>query len=175
MCTQTLQIVKRKLNKKMKQIQIFTLVLIALATFISCKKDNDEQITQASANKSNNEKVSATLANSVWSSGRNGYQEETFVEFTDSENAIYSVIENVDGTERLKQKIEYHYTYNSPNITLMPKDFVNHRLRGQMAIHDKGHEYLYLTSDVDSLELYLTKTDEDIKIDTDSTEYYRTK
>lgn len=44
-----------------------------------------------------------------------------------------------------------------------------------MAIHDKGHEYLYLTSDVDSLELYLTKTDEDIKIDTDSTEYYRTK
>ena len=46
---------------------------------------------------------------------------------------------------------------------------------GWLAIHDKGHEYLYLTSDVDSLELYLTKTDEDIKIDTDSTEYYRTK
>lgn len=159
----------------MKRILILTLGVIALATFISCKKDNDEQITQASANKSNNEKISATLANSVWSSGRNGYQEETFVEFTDSENAIYSVVENVDGTERLKQKIEYHYTYNSPSITLMPKDFVNHRLRGQMAIHDKGHEYLYLTSDVDSLELYLTKTDEDIKIDTDSTEYYRTK
>ena len=159
----------------MKRMLILTLGVIALATLISCKKDNDEQITQASANKSNNEKISATLANSVWSSGRNGYQEETFVEFTDSENAIYSVIENVDGTARLKQKIEYHYTYNSPHITLMPKDFVNNRLRGQMAIHDKGHEYLYLTSDVDSLELYLTKTDEDIKIDTDSTEYYRTK
>ena len=175
MCTQTLQIVKRKLNKKMKQILILTLGVIALATFISCKKDNDEQDVQALAGKGGNEQISTTLTNSVWSSGRNGYQEETFVEFTDSENAIYSVIENVDGTERLKQKIEYHYTYNSPNITLMPKDFVNNRLRGQMAIHDKGHEYLYLTSDVDSLELYLTKTDEDIKIDTDSTEYYRTK
>jgi hypothetical protein len=52
----------------------------------------------------------------------------------------------------------------------MPKDFVNNRLRGQMARHDKGHEYLYLTSDVDSLELYLTKTDEDIRIEADSTE-----
>ena len=175
MCTQTLQIVKRKLNKKMKQIQIFTLVLIALATFISCKKDNDEQDAEALAGKGGNEQISTTLANSVWSSGKNGYQEETFVEFTDAENATYTIIENVDGTERLKQKIEYHYTYNSPSITLMPKDFVNNRLRGQMAIHDKGHEYLYLTSDVDSLELYLTKTDEDIKIDTDSTEYYRTK
>lgn len=41
-----------------------------------------------------------------------------------------------------------------------------------MAIHDKGHEYLYLTSDVDSLELYLTKTDEDIRIEADSTENY---
>ena len=154
----------------MKRILILTLGVIALATFISCKKDNDEQDTEALAGKGGNEQISTTLANSVWSSGRNGYQEETFVEFTDSENAIYTIIENVDGTERLKQKIEYHYTYNSPNITLMPKDFVNNRLRGQMAIHDKGHEYLYLTSDVDSLELYLTKTDEDIRIEADSTE-----
>ena len=159
----------------MKRILILTLGVIALATFISCKKDNDEQDTQALVGKGGNEQINTTLANSVWSSGRNGYQEETFVEFTDAENATYTIIENVDGTERLKQKIEYHYTYNSPNITLMPKDFVNNRLRGQMARHDKGHEYLYLTSDVDSLELYLTKTDEDIKIDTDSTEYYRTK
>ena len=159
----------------MKRILILTLGVIALATFISCKKDNDEQDTQALVGKGGNEQISTTLVNSVWSSGRNGYQEETFVEFTDAENATYTIIENVDGTERLKQKIEYHYTYNSPNITLMPKDFVNNRLRGQMAIHDKGHEYLYLTSDVDSLELYLTQTDEYIKIDTDSTEYYRTK
>ena len=156
----------------MKRILILTLGVIALATFISCKKDNDEQDTQAIVGKGGNEQISTTLANSVWSSGRNGYQEETFVEFTDAENATYTVIENADGTERLKQKIEYHYTYNSPNITLMPKDFVNNRLRGQMARHDKGHEYLYLTSDVDSLELYLTKTDEDIRIEADSTDNY---
>ncbi|MBR5483153.1 MAG: hypothetical protein IKV18_00430 [Alistipes sp.] len=159
----------------MKRILIFTLGVIALATFISCQKDNDEQDAEALAGKGSNEQISTTLANSVWSSGRNGYQEEAFVEFTDSENAIYTIIENVDGTERLKQKIEYHYTYNSPNITLMPKDFVNNRLRGQMARHDKGHEYLYLTSDVDSLELYLTKTDEDIKIESDSTDNYSAK
>ena len=154
----------------MKRILILTLGVIALATFISCKKDNDEQDVQTLTGKGGNEQISTTLANSVWSSGKNGYQEETFVEFTDAENATYTIIENVDGTERLKQKIEYHYTYNSPNITLMPKDFVNNRLRGQMAIHDKGHEYLYLTSDVDSLELYLTKTDEDIRIEADSTD-----
>ena len=158
----------------MKRILILTLGVIALATFISCKKDNDEQDVQALAGKGGNEQISTTIAKSIWSSGRNGYQEETFVEFTDSENATYTIIENVDGTERLKQKIEYHYTYNynSPNITLMPKDFVNNRLRGQMAIHDKGHEYLYLTSDVDSLELYLTKTDEDIRIEADSTDNF---
>ena len=159
----------------MKRILILTLGVIALATFISCKKDNDEQDTEALAGKGSNEQISTTLAKSVWSSGRNGYQEETFVEFTDAENATYTIIENVDGTERLKQKTEYHYTYNSPNITLMPKDFVNNRLRGQMARHDKGHEYLYLTSDVDSLELYLTKTDEDIRIEADSTDNYSAK
>ena len=159
----------------MKRILILTLGVIALATFISCKKDNDEQDAEALAGKGGNEQISTTLAKSIWSSGRNGYQEETFVEFTDAENATYTIIENVDGTERLKQKIEYHYTYNSPNITLMPKDFVNNRLRGQMAIHDKDHEYLYLTSDVDSLELYLTKTEEDIRIEADSTDNYSAK
>ena len=159
----------------MKRILIFTLMFVALAAFVSCQKDNDEQDAEALAGKCGNGQISTTLAKSIWSSGRNGYQEETFVEFTDSENAIYTIIENVDGTERLKQKIEYHYTYNSPNITLMPKDFVNNRLRGQMARHDKGHEYLYLTSDVDSLELYLTKTDEDIRIEADSTDNYSAK
>ena len=88
----------------MKRILILTLGVIALATFISCKKDNDEQDVQALTGKGGNEQISTTLANSVWSSGRNGYQEETFVEFTDAENATYTIIENVDGTERLKQK-----------------------------------------------------------------------
>ena len=66
----------------MKRIQIFTLMFVALAAFVSCQKDNDEQDAQALAGKGGNEQISTTLANSVWSSGRNGYQEETFVEFT---------------------------------------------------------------------------------------------
>ena len=45
----------------MKRIQIFTLGVIALATFISCKKDNDEQDAQALVGKGGNEQIALPL------------------------------------------------------------------------------------------------------------------
>lgn len=151
-----------KTNKMMKHIKFLTLIFVTFTSLIACKKDDDKQVNQL-------------LANSVWYSAIEANNVQTIVEFSDSENAIYSVFDKSDGTNRIISKIEYSYTFNAPNITLMPKTFVDHRLRGRITKHNEDCEYLYLKSDVDSLELFLTKSDVDIKIEVDSTEHNRIK
>jgi len=146
----------------MKHIKFLTLIFVTFTSLIACKKDDDKQVNQL-------------LANSVWYSAIEANNVQTIVEFSDSENAIYSVFDKSDGTNRIISKIEYSYTFNAPNITLMPKTFVDHRLRGRITKHNEDCEYLYLKSDVDSLELFLTKSDVDIKIEVDSTEHNRIK
>ena len=130
----------------MKQIKIFALLLVTFAALISCKKDEEQQ-------------VPPTLANSVWSNAVDANYEQTIVEFTDAENAIYSVIKTEDGDNKLKVRVEYRYTYKHPDITLMPKTLVDHMLEGLVIKSTETTEYMRLLSNVDSLELYLTKMD----------------
>ena len=62
----------------MKHIKFLTLIFVTFTSLIACKKDDDKQVNQL-------------LANSVWYSAIEANNVQTIVEFSDSENAIYSV------------------------------------------------------------------------------------
>jgi hypothetical protein len=120
----------------MKRILIFTTMLVAFVTLISCEKGSDEQIPK-------------TLVNSVWRSTINPDNfQQTVIEFTDSENAIFSVVERGYGSDQIISKVEYSYTYNSPDITLMPKTFVDPKLTGKAVKLEGAYIYLHLTSNI---------------------------
>lgn len=111
-------------------------MLVAFVTLISCEKSSDEQIPK-------------TLVNSVWGSTINPDNfQQTVIEFTDSENAIFSVVEREYGSDQIISQVEYSYTYNSPDITLMPKTFVDPMLTGKAVKLEGEYIYLHLTSNI---------------------------
>ncbi len=120
----------------MKRILIFTAMLAAFATLISCRKGGDVEIPQ-------------TLVNTVWKSTINpdNYQ-QTVIEFTDSENAIFSIIERGYGSDQIISQVEYSYTYNSPDITLMPKTLVDPTLTGKAVNLEGAYVYMNLSSNL---------------------------
>lgn len=130
---------KRKTIKqtfKMKRILIFTTMLALFASLTSCKKDGDLEIPQ-------------TLANTVWKSTINSdnYQ-QTVIEFTDSQNAIFSVVERGYGSDQIISQTEYSYTYNSPDIKLMPKTLIDPTLTGKAVNLEGAYVYMNLTSNL---------------------------
>ncbi len=120
----------------MKRILIFTAMFAAFATLISCKKGGDVEIPQ-------------TLVNTVWKSTINpdNYQ-QTVIEFTDSENAIFSIVERGYGSDQIISQVEYSYTYNSPDITLMPKTLVDPTLTGKAVNLEGAYVYMNLSSNL---------------------------
>lgn len=120
----------------MKRILIIATILAAFVTFTSCKKGGDVEIPQS-------------LVNTVWCStiDSDNFQ-QTIIEFTDSENAIFSVVERGYGSDRLVFRAEYSYTYNSPDITLMPKTLVDNMLKGKAVNLEGEYIYMHLTSNV---------------------------
>ena len=79
------------------------------------------------------------------------------MEFIDSENAVLTVVKRGYGTDELMHKVEYSYTYNAPNINLMPKDFISSKITGQMIKLDEDYIYLHLISNVGDLDIKLTQ------------------
>ena len=115
---------------------IFSAFIIAAATLFACSKEESVEIP-------------TSLSNSSWHSTINPDNfQQTVIEFTDSENAIFSVVERGYGSDQIISKVEYSYTYNSPDITLMPKTFVDPMLTGKAVKLEGAYVYLHLTSNI---------------------------
>lgn len=124
---------------------IFSAIIIATATLFACSKEESIEIPTA-------------LSNSTWCSTINPDTfEQTSVEFIDSKNAVLTVVKRGYGTDELMHKVEYSYTYNAPNISLMPKDFISSKITGQMIKLDDDYIYLHLISNVGDLDIKLTQ------------------
>ncbi len=121
---------------KMKRILIFTTMLALFASLTSCKKGGDLEIPQ-------------TLVNTVWKSTINSdNSQQTVIEFTDSQNAIFSVVERGYGSEQIISQVEYSYTYYSPDITLTPKRVAEPTLTGKAVNLEGAYVYMNLTSNL---------------------------
>ena len=115
---------------------IFSAFIIAAATLFACSKEESVEIP-------------TSLSNSSWHSTINPDNfQQTVIEFTDSENAIFSVVERGYGSDQIISQAEYSYTYNSPDITLMPKTFVDPMLTGKAVKLEGAYVYLHLTSNI---------------------------
>ena len=115
---------------------IFCAFIIAAATLFACSKEESVEIP-------------TSLSNSSWRSTINPDNfQQTVIEFTDSENAIFSVVERGYGSDQIISKVEYSYTYNSPDITLMPKTIVDPKLTGKAVKLEGAYIYLHLTSNI---------------------------
>lgn len=115
---------------------IFSAFIIAATTLFACSKEESVEIP-------------ATLSNSSWRSTINSDNfQQTVIEFTDSENAIFSVVERGYGSDQIISQVEYSYTYNSPDITLMPKTLVDPKLTGKAVKLEGAYIYLHLTSNI---------------------------
>ena len=115
---------------------IFSAFIIAAATLFACSKEESVEIP-------------TSLSNSSWRSTINPDNfQQTVIEFTDSENAIFSVVERGYGSDQIISKVEYSYTYNSPDITLMPKTIVDPKLTGKAVKLEGAYIYLHLTSNI---------------------------
>ncbi|MBQ5396207.1 MAG: hypothetical protein IIU59_04945 [Alistipes sp.] len=115
---------------------IFSAFIIAAATLFACSKEESVEIP-------------TSLSNSSWRSTINPDNfQQTVIEFTDSENAIFSVVERGYGSDQINSQVEYSYTYTSPDITLMPKTFVDPKLTGKAVKLEGAYIYLHLTSNI---------------------------
>ena len=115
---------------------IFSAFIVAIATLFACSKDESVEIP-------------TSLTDSIWCSTINPDTfEQTIVEFIDSENAVLSVVKRGYGADQVISKAEYSYTYNSPDITLMPKTLVDPKLTGKAVKLEGAYIYLHLTSNI---------------------------
>ena len=128
----------------MKRIIILTAMLAALATLFSCEKTLDDG------------EVPSSLSNTTWSTAKSAAQ-QTIIEFTNSENAIYTVKIDVAGKMQTKAKIEYTYKYSKPQVTLTPKGDKGPLLAGYVANHGALHNTLNLRSTDNVIDIHLTQ------------------
>ena len=124
----------------MKRIFILTAMLAALTTLCSCEKNGE---------------IPMTLSNTTWSTANAAQQ--TIIEFTNGENAIYTVKVDVAGKMQTKAKIEYTYKYSKPQVTLTPKGDKGPLLAGYVANHGVLHNTLNLRSTDNVIDIHLTQ------------------
>ena len=130
--------------ENMKRIFIFTAILAALTTLCSCEKTLDDG------------EVPSSLSNTTWSTAKSAAQ-QTIIEFTNSENAIYTVKIDVAGKMQTKAKIEYTYKYSKPQVTLTPKGDKGPLLAGYVANHGALYNTLNLRSTDNVIDIHLTQ------------------
>ena len=124
---------------------IFSAIIVAATAFIGCSKEESAEIP-------------TSLNNSTWCSATDADTfEQTIVRFTDSENAIWSIIKKESGTNITLSEAEYSYTYKAPNITLSPKMPDNPTINGQMIKLDEDYIYLHLKSVGGAIDIRLTQ------------------
>ena len=79
---------------------------LTLSLFTACNDDKESDIPRS-------------LDDSIWVSVANEQGEQTQIHFLSTGEAHYNVWLN--GKQEINTQANYNYTYNSPNLTLMPK------------------------------------------------------
>ena len=124
---------------------ILSAIIIDAAVLAACTKEDKIEIP-------------TLLTNSIWSGVTiPDAFEQIVVKFTDSENAVLSVVKRDSETPQTISETEYSYTYNAPHITLTPKALENPTFEGEMVILDKDYFYIVLISIDNDINIRLSQ------------------
>ena len=124
----------------MKQLFIFLSAILTLSTFTACNDDKDTDIPRS-------------LDNSIWVSVANEQGEQIQILFSSTSEAQYNVWLN--GKQEINTQANYNYTYNSPSLTLMPKQADMPTFTGRI-ISNGSYATMHLSSP-DGTVIVLTK------------------
>ena len=124
----------------MKQLFIFMAAILTLSTFTACNDDKDTDIPRS-------------LDNSVWVSAPNEQGEQIQILFSSTGEATYNIWRN--GKQEIDTQANYNYTYNSPSLTLVPKQADMPTFTGRI-ISNGSYATMHLSSP-DGIVIVLTK------------------
>lgn len=124
----------------MKQLFIFMAAILTLSALTACNDDKDTDIPRS-------------LDDSIWVSVANEQGEQTQIHFLSTGEAHYNVWLN--GKHEINTQANYNYTYNSPSLTLTPKQADMPTFTGRI-ISNGSYATMHLSSP-DGIVIVLTK------------------
>lgn len=124
----------------MKQLFIFMAAALTLSLFTACNDDKDTDIPRS-------------LDDSIWVSVANEQGEQIQIHFLSTGEAHYNVWLN--GKQEINTQANYNYTYNSPSLTLTPKQADMPTFTGRI-ISNGSYATMHLSSP-DGIVIVLTK------------------
>ena len=125
----------------MKQLFIFMAAILTLSTFTACNDDKKADIPRS-------------LDNSVWVSTPDEQGEQIQILFSSTGEATYNIWLN--GKQEINTQANYNYTYNSPSLTLMPKQADMPTFTGRI-ISNGTYSTMHLTSTDGATMIVLTQ------------------
>ncbi len=124
----------------MKRLFMFMAAVLTLSLFTACNDDKETEIPRS-------------LDDSTWTSVANEQGEQIHILFTSTGEAHYNVWLNDE--QEIASQTNYNYTYNSPSLTLTPKQEDMPTFTGRI-INNDSYITMHLAS-TDGTVIVLTK------------------